>query len=99
MVKERMTTEEYIAANRQVNTRLGEITKICENIGIVPKGTPSQLLPHGYGQGLSKDQSLFFSFIFKPKEVELLIEKELEVKRQKLLIEKKGDKKPKKEKQ
>ena len=81
MIKEKMSTDEYIAANRQVNTRLSEITKICENIGIVPKGTPSSQLPHGYGQGLSKNQTFFFSFTFKPQEIDLLIEKELEAKR------------------
>lgn len=42
MIKERMTTDEYIAANRQVNTRLGEIAKLCEEVGIVPRGTPVQ---------------------------------------------------------
>lgn len=49
MIKERMTTDEYIAANRQVNTRMTEITKLCEEVGIVPKGTPPNQLPHGYG--------------------------------------------------
>ena len=79
MIKEKMTTEEYIAANRQVNARLTEIATKCEDLGIVPKGTTSQQLPHNYGKELQKNQQLFFTFLFKYNELDLLIDKEVEV--------------------
>ena len=79
MIKEKMTTEEFIAANKQVNQRLNDIANKCENLGIVAKGTSASQLPNSYGKELPKNnQQLFFTFLFKPNELNLLIEREID---------------------